>query len=228
MKSRHLLTASAAALCALTVPTHVHANAIAYTVTVLELLPGGISSYPTGVNNAGQVVGRTLIGTSTIATIWNGTSPTGLGLLLGGTASGANGINNSGQVVGTSNTAATSTQATIWNGITPTALQPLGSFALALGINSSGQMAGYTASGGNFRALFWNSASATPVVLGTRWSIGNAINESGQVAGASGNSGGDCQATVWNGTTPTILGMPTGAFVSVGYAVNNSADVAGY
>jgi uncharacterized membrane protein len=87
-------------------------------------LPGATQSSANGINNSGQIVGSSTIG-STVATIWNGTTPTALGSLPGGTYSYANGINNSGQVVGYGNSSFNNGGnyfATVWNGNTPVAL----------------------------------------------------------------------------------------------------------
>jgi probable HAF family extracellular repeat protein len=67
------------------------------------MLPGGVYSDATAINNLGQVVGTTGFADGSYhATIWNGLTPTDLGTLPGMTDSFAYGINNLGEVVGVS------------------------------------------------------------------------------------------------------------------------------
>src|SRR5262245_20731382 len=73
---------------------------LSYAITDLGTL-GGPSSYPTGINNAGQVVGWSDTNTSgvTHAFLYQNGTITDLGT-LGGAYSAAAGINNAGQVIG--------------------------------------------------------------------------------------------------------------------------------
>jgi uncharacterized membrane protein len=61
---------------------------------------------------------------------------------------------------------------------------------------------------------------------GGTWSIAAGINNQGQVEGYTTVNGG-AVATVWNGTTPTALGMLPGATSSFGQGINNSGTVVG-
>ena len=211
------------------------ANASGYTFT--DLSPQGEGfSWATGINNAGQVVGRssTFGDAGWHATIWNGTTPTDLSSLGGGYRE-AYGINDSGQVVGYSNF-----HATIWNGTTPTDLGALGgSYSTALGINNAGQVVGNininsvgspeNFGGSVYHATIWNGS--TPTDLGTlgRGSWANGINDSGQVVGSSHYTLGDSatHATIWNGTTPTDLGTLGGSY-SEATGINNAGQVVGW
>lgn len=139
-------------------------------------------------------------------------------------------------MAGYSNTANPSGQyqATIWNGTTPTALGSLPNTfgSLGLGINNSGQVAGYTsfASGSISTATIWNGT--TPTALGTlaggSQGYGLGINNSGKVAGYSNAADGLWHATLWNTTTPTLLNMLPGGTGSYATAINNSGQVVGY
>ena len=63
---------------------------------------------------------------------------------------------------------------------------------------------GYTASEPGFRAAIW--AGGTTTLLGGPFSLAYAINNLGQTVGTLGSDGGNTQATIWNGTTPSVLG----------------------
>jgi len=106
--SRHLLTASAALLCAFTTTLPAPASAPLYTVTVLDGLggtgAGSVASRTYGINATGQVTGYSYAsgnGQGSVAVIWTGTSPTSLLSATGLGSSGDNigySINAAGQV----------------------------------------------------------------------------------------------------------------------------------
>ena len=214
---RHILTASAAVLCAFIVPTSVHAQAYQYSVTVLSAV-GSSSAYPVSINASGLVAGpivHSISGQET-ATVWNGTTPTSLAPLNAGYSAIAYGINNSGQVVGNADNAS-GRKAVVWNGTTPTILAGNGS---AYAINASGKIAGSYSHG-----LVWDAATPTAIPttlgsLGGSESRAYGINDAGQVTGWSKTPGDAITNAVrWNGTTPTALGGLGG--YSYGYAINN-------
>lgn len=246
MKTKHLL-AACTALCAFTLlPARIHANAIAYSVTVLDGLGGSFGSSADSINASGQVAGSSYIldNTVTHAVRWTGTTTTDLGSVVpfGGIyGSDAVGINASGQVAGSYKTAnGGATYGGLWSGATPATLNGIGSlnvniYASGNAINTSGQVAGVsmmTTNGGvsNFyRAVLWTGA--TPTNLGTLGGIysynsyGYGINDSGQVAGYS-TGDGTSHAVRWTGTTPTDLGT-LGGGVSEAFGINVTGQVAG-
>lgn len=192
---------------------------------------GGTSSFARGINNLGQIVGYgSSANGTTVAALWNGTTPTVLGGLAGVTNSYALGVNNSGQISGygftQTSSGALAFSAILWNGTTPTLLNnglPTCQFCApsapaANAINNSGQVVGQS-NGSNGQALLWSSTN-NPTYLG--WGYANAINNSGQVVGVSNS-----QATVWNGTTTSILGGLGGSFGSVAQGINNAGQVVG-
>jgi uncharacterized membrane protein len=54
------------------------------------------------------------------------------------------------------------------------------------------------------------------------------INDRGQVVGSSSGSGGISVPVIWNGSTPTALGMLNGSTDSFGTSINNRGQIVGY
>jgi probable HAF family extracellular repeat protein len=191
-----------------------------------------------GINNHGQVVGWSNIGTygGQHATIWNGTTPTDLGTLGGidrTILSVATAINNHGQVAGRSGTATSNDhQATIWNSGTPTALGTLpgGTISEATGINDHGQIVGWsTYSGTGYpHAVLWSDGVMIDLgTLGGTTSQANAINNAGEIVGWSYTIGNvNYEATVWTPVTgvpePSTWAMMLIGFAGVGVAFRQS------
>ncbi len=97
--------------------------------------------------------------------------------------------------------------------------------SVAMGINNSGQVAGFTLTSDVVHAIIWNGTTPTDLSGGI-YSIGLGINDSGQVVGSSDILGGDHHATLWNGTTPTDLGT-LGGSNSQAWDINDSGQVVG-
>jgi probable HAF family extracellular repeat protein len=178
---------------------------------------GGSYSFATAINASGQVAGYAYPAGNgaNYATVWNGTVATAL------TSGNATGINSSGQVTGNLNAAV------VWNGATPTYLQSIGGSTFAMGINDSGQVAGYsyTASNAELHATVWNGTAVTDLgTLGAVSSQATAINNAGQVVGYTRTTTGG-HAILWNGSVATDLETMGGN--SQAKAINNAGQVVG-
>ncbi|MDB4871336.1 MAG: hypothetical protein JWL97_2340 [Gemmatimonadales bacterium] len=184
------------------------ANAVNNTATLsvsdnsniinLWTLPGDIASYGMAINDAGHAVGRSvpeggegIFGDgSGRAFFWaNGTMTALPG--LGGASSFPRAINISDEIVGYSQLPTGEYRAVRWkNGVvTNLGTLPNTASSYAIGINASGQIAGYSrpSDGGLGRAWIWQNGVMTD--LGTLpGGIGagaRAINDAGQVAGVA-------------------------------------------
>jgi probable HAF family extracellular repeat protein len=118
---------------------------------ITDLGPG----FANAINDSGQVVGGSVVGSSH-AFLWDNGVFTDLGT-LGGDISVALGINGSGQVVGRSETAAGQTHAFLWEKGVMTDLGTLGgSQSVASAINDAGQIVGSSeTASGETRATLW-------------------------------------------------------------------------
>ncbi|HZZ23670.1 MAG TPA: PEP-CTERM sorting domain-containing protein [Roseiarcus sp.] len=117
------------------------------SIIKLEGLPGSTESFANSINNAGKVVGTSVVGGLSYAVEWSGGIITKLGGLPGSTESFATSINNVGQVVGFSDFVGGFEIATEWSdgSILNLGSLPLLDFrtgSLAFGINDSGQVVG--------------------------------------------------------------------------------------
>ena len=221
---RHILTASAAVLCAFIVPARVHAQAYQYNVEILSAVGSTIAIAKT-INASGDVAAITVNPTTSqySATVWNGTNPTVLGRLANGYDTVAYGINASGQVVGFAENAS-GRKGVVWNGTSPTILTGLtSSGGIPYSINDAGTIAGQS----NSKAVIWNGTTPTALgSLGGSNSIAYGINNAGQVVGWSKTSGDAATNAVrWNGTVPTTLDGLGGT--SFAYAINATGQAAG-
>ena len=212
-----------------------------WTITDLGGLPGGFNeSKADGVNNAGQVVGETLVPTDVMgqarrrAFLWQNGVMTNLGELPGGfNYSRAYGINNAGQVVGASE-AATGPRAFLWQNGVMTNLGDLpggGDYSDARGINNAGQVVGYSSAATGTRAFMWQNGVMTnlgDLPGGIDSSYARGINNAGQVVGDSDN-----RAFLWQDGVMTDLNTVsgiagTGWNLAVATAINDAGQIVGY
>jgi probable HAF family extracellular repeat protein len=138
-------------------------------------------------------------------------------------------MNNAGQVVGEAYSSP-GEYAFLYSGGTMSSLgTPGGTFAEALGINDSGQVAGEgtTASGISRAFLYANGKMTVLGTLGGTESHAYAINRTGQVAGAADTASGALHAALFYNGTVTDLGTPPGAKSTSAEAINDNGQAVG-
>ena len=153
---------------------------------------------------------------------------------LGGSYSQATSINGAGSIAGAAWVPGNiGSHATVWDTSSASDLTPglPGVSSQAYAINNFGLVAGQSVvqlGGSNWawRATIWNGTSATVLgtLPGTTHTDAWGINDAGQVAGRSivDPFSGHYHATLWNGSTPTDLGIDSAA-----YAINQAGLVVG-
>jgi probable HAF family extracellular repeat protein len=212
-------------------------GAAMYAVTDLGTLPGFASSRPTGINNAGQVIGRSWTDGSLApvnhAFLYSGGQMIDLGVLgspPGLTSSIPAGINDNGDVVGYS----------YLNSVPPRNYCPflytqgylddisIVGATMAFGINDSGQIVGSGVNGHAFVYNAYTGGRATDLgTLGGSESIAFGISGNGQVVGSAYTANGDEHAFLFSGGAMQDLGTLLGGTFSRAYAVNNVGQAVG-
>ena len=151
-----------------------------------------------------------------------------------GTGDGVSGVNAAGEAAGSANSSTTTcvspnSCAVTWiNGFPTFLAQPPGSVgSIAKSINNAGQVAGFAQlpAQGLSQAVVWSNGSPTllPQPTGAPQGVSSVaadINDAGQVAGTSALG-----PTIWNGSTPTVLGFLSG-FTQGGASGINASGVA--
>ncbi|MCC7360323.1 MAG: DUF3466 family protein [Anaerolineales bacterium] len=203
------------------------------TMTNLGAL-GGQGSWAYDINNAGQVVGGSPLGSGdNHAFRWqNGSGMQDLGT-LGGPSSYAFEINDSGQAVGYACCAPDTylSHAVLWGsgGIVDLGdLDPLWpAISAAYGLNDAGQVVGgsYDASA-NFHAFLWQNGGMQDLgTLGGDYSSAEAINENGQVVGTARLANSTPHAFLWDGAMQDLCALTW--YQSMAYDINDKGQVVG-
>jgi probable HAF family extracellular repeat protein len=201
-------------------------SADGYAVTDLGTL-GGPSSYASGINNGGDVVGGSYLagGATTQAFVYRDGVMAGLEI-PGTSYSSAYAINNRGQIVGTLTTDAGANGAFMYSdGV----VRQLGTNTEANGINSLGQVVGLAVNTTAHveRGLLYSAGATT--ILGTFGgsdSVAMAINDSGQAVGWADTPANTQRAFLYSDGVMTNLGT-LGGTSSYAYGINNLGQVVG-
>jgi len=193
----------------------------------------GSGSEPSGLNNAGQVVGnRYLADGSALAEIWSQGSTSPLAPAWSG-SSEAWGINDAGVAAGavtwTATDGSTVTRAATFAAGAATLLAPPGTLSSwADGINNAGQIAlSVQMADGSWRAQLYSpdSGYADLGTLGT-WADPHGLNQNGVVVGTSAVSEAEWHAFMYANGTIQDLGTPDAS--SGANAINSQGVVVGY
>jgi len=207
-------------------------------ISVLPTLPGGSSSYATGIDGQNVVAGYATFDATgrNHATIWTNGTIQDLGTLAGGTTSWANSINIAGEIAGASDSTSFGPHAIVWSaaqGMQDLGVLPGGISSWGASVNRFGQVVGYSiAADGTYTAFVWSKTTGMQD-LGTLpkggGSSGNAINDLGQIVGYS-DCGSNCvHAVLWSKNLASLqdLGTLPGSTGSIALGLNNSGQVVG-
>ena len=205
------------------------APARTYEVVDLGVLPGGVSSSGSAVNDDGVVVGSSDVGDATThAFLWRDGHMTDLGTLAGPSGySQANDVDDDGVVVGASSTADGGYHPTMWRDGEIIDLGTLGGiFGHATGINERGDVVGFSETAtGDTHAFRWRRGRMTDLgtVEGQAYSSAAGVDAAGRAVGASGGP------VVWRRDSPTILPLVPGADSAEALGTNDrGTSVVGY
>ena len=196
---------------------------------------GGNYSRGTDINDAGDVVGLSLVSPtndSTRAFLWHNGSMSNLGTLPSPTGLDyrAYGINNAGQVVGHAYTLGVYDYAFIWEDGQMRRFGALGiGYSIAYDINNSGAVVG-EANLSDYspysRAFICDNGVVTSLgALGGFYSAANAVNDCAQVVGWACDPNNDVRAFIWSEGVMADLGTLGGT--STANDINNLGQVVG-
>ncbi|HEY0514594.1 MAG TPA: hypothetical protein VGH73_22015 [Thermoanaerobaculia bacterium] len=153
-------------------------------------LPGGTSSYPVDINDAGQAIGTAATATGeSHAFRYDHGAMTDLGT-LGGTQSFPHAISENGKIAGDAMTAVNLQHAFLYDdaGLHDLGVLPGGTWSIGTVVNGAGQVAGDAeAADGRYHAFLFDGTAMRDlgVLPGDTSSEGLSINAAGQVAGLS-------------------------------------------
>jgi len=143
-------------------------------------------------------------------------------------------VNDSGQVAGESQTPSLRSHAFMWSqsgGMTDLGVLPGDDISAATGINSIGQVVGYSISltTSQTEAFSWTAPGPmVPLAPGYSYSRAEAVNDNGQVVGTAQSSDGVDHAFLWSASAGMVdLGHLPGDVSAEAYAINGSGQVVG-
>ena len=204
---------------------------------LLPGLPGAVDTIAFGLNNCGQVVGRsTPAAESSRAVLWDSGVIHQLNELPGDDKSGALLINDAGRAVGYSEYTVTGVRrAVTWYKGIVNQLPPLpggGGYDEALGINSEGKAIGWSGTEAGYgvseHIALWDRQGVHDLgQLGGGWGDGYSINNKDQATGISGNVLGLPDAFLWDNGNLVDLGALPGDVGSVGLDINDKGQIVG-
>jgi probable HAF family extracellular repeat protein len=203
---------------------------------LLDLGTFGWSSYPTAINNRGDVVGYSYTQAGfRHAFIW--TEAGGIKDLgtLGGWQSQATGINDHGRVVGWSMLATGLTHGFVWSaetGMKDLGVVPGYQSSFAQGVNKRGDIYGWVESGATYSPgmFFWTDVSGFTRLgpPGIYWSVATGLNDRGEIIGYTKDTPFDNSAFIWT-TESGVKRLPTlGGAYTYAASINNHGDIVGF
>lgn len=204
----------------------------------LGTISGNVSSARGGINDAGQIVGKSTYPEGILlrqhAFVWNDKEGF-IDIDTLGTSSEAFGINNLGHVVGRAyNPIYGDTHAFYWSqtggmvDIGP--YLPFPSESGAYGINELDQVVGYSHNiNGYSRAFLWDSVNGMEDIgtLGGNTSIARSINSLSQIVGNASRSSGYTNAFFWDNVNGMISLGTLGGNESNAWAINSFGKIVG-
>lgn len=218
------------ALIALCAASDTEAKKLRYHYIDLGTL-GGRTSFSTGINDCGQVVGFSETETGDIrGFLWNRKKMKNLGSLGEDTFSFAWSINDRGEAVGFTVGPDNLRRAVFWDRRGIHELETLGgNEGDAMGINDRGEIVGSsTTSDGTLHAALWDSEGVTDLdpfqTLGSwAWSI----NRKGEVVGAMFTPDFHFRAVLWSDEGIQEL-QTLGGNENEAYGINDRGDIVGW
>jgi parallel beta-helix repeat protein len=195
-------------------------------VTTLGV-PGAISTFPTGINDAGAIVGDYLDASGQQrGFLLSGGTYTTLDA-PGATATFADGINDAGAIVGRYTDASAANHGFLLSGGSYTTLDVPGAiWTFAEGINAAGQIVGYYEAIAGYHGFLLSGGTYTTLdVPGATNTEAYGINDAGEIVGEY-TGGASLYGFLLRGGTYTTLAVP-GASSTEAFGINDAGQIVG-